>query len=196
MLQKNDDGFEQPIAFFSRALRDAKLKYSQIEKQAYALVKALKAFRIYIIHSKIIAFVPNIVVKDVLLQPDTEGKRGRWIAKILEFDIEIKPTKLIKGKGLARMMAESNHKVLELNLNGSDVKILECPNVFQSEWYHDIVQFLETMDCPPDMDKSKRRAFKLKATKYCIIENNLYWKDPIGILLICVNEEEAQRIIT
>ena len=52
------------------------------------------------------------------------------------------------------------------------------------------------MDCPPDMDRSKKRAFKLKAAKYCIIENNLYWKDPIGILLICVNEEEAQRIIT
>ena len=27
LLQKNDDGFEQPIAFFSRALRDAELKY-------------------------------------------------------------------------------------------------------------------------------------------------------------------------
>ena len=97
MLQKNDDGFEQPIAFFSRALGDAELKYNQIEKQAYALVKALKAFRIYIIHSNTIAFVPNIAVTDVLLRPDTEGKRGRWIAKILEFDIEIKPTKLIKG---------------------------------------------------------------------------------------------------
>ena len=28
LLQKNDDGFEQPIAFFSRALRDVELKYS------------------------------------------------------------------------------------------------------------------------------------------------------------------------
>lgn len=105
MLQKNDDGFEQPLAFFSRALRDAELKYIQIEKQAYALLKALKAFRIYIIHSKTIAFVPNITMKDVLLQLDTEGKRGRWIAKILEFDIEIRPTKLIKGQGLAHLMA-------------------------------------------------------------------------------------------
>ena len=105
LLQKNDDGFEQPIAFFSRALGDAELKYSQIEKQVYALVKSLKAFRIYIVHSKIIAFVLNIAIKDVLLQSDTEGKRGRWIAKILEFDIEIRPTKLIKGQGLARLMA-------------------------------------------------------------------------------------------
>jgi hypothetical protein len=47
LLQKNDEGFEQPIAFFSRALRDAELKYDIMEKQAYALVKALKSFRVY-----------------------------------------------------------------------------------------------------------------------------------------------------
>ena len=32
----------QPIAFFSKALRDAPLKYNIMEKQAFALVKALK----------------------------------------------------------------------------------------------------------------------------------------------------------
>jgi hypothetical protein len=32
LLQKNDEGFEQPIAFFSRALRDAELKYDIMEK--------------------------------------------------------------------------------------------------------------------------------------------------------------------
>jgi hypothetical protein len=40
------------------------------------------------------------------------GSRGRWIAKIQEYDLEIKPTKLIKGQGLARMLAESNEKAL------------------------------------------------------------------------------------
>jgi hypothetical protein len=42
LLQKNDQGKEQPIAFFSKALRDAELRYEIMEKQAYALVKALK----------------------------------------------------------------------------------------------------------------------------------------------------------
>ena len=134
LLQKNDEGFEQPISFFSRALRDAELKYNLIEKQAYALVKALKAFRGYILHSKIIAFVPSIVVKDVLLQRDTKGKRGRWIAKILEFDIEIRPTKLIKGQGLARLMADSNCKALSININAINGKIIdgiyEYPDIF------------------------------------------------------------------
>ena len=115
LLQKNPQGQEQPIAFFSKALRDAPLKYNIMEKQAFALVKALKDFRVYILHSHVIAFVPNSVVKDILMQ-DPDGKRGKWIAVILEYDLEIKPTKLIKGQGLARLMAESNFEVLDINV--------------------------------------------------------------------------------
>ena len=44
----------------------------------YALVKTLKAFRNYVLQSQIIAYVPNYVVKDVLVQSDVEGKRGKW----------------------------------------------------------------------------------------------------------------------
>jgi hypothetical protein len=115
LLQKNDQGREQPIAFYSKALRDAELRYEIMEKQAYALVKALKAFRVYVLHSKITAYVPSASVKDILIQPDIDGRRGKWIAKILEFDLEIKPTKLIKGQGLARLLAESNYRALGID---------------------------------------------------------------------------------
>ena len=60
------------------------------------MVKALKDYRVYILHSHTIAYVPSTVVKDIMSQ-DPDGKRGKWIATILEFDFEIKPTKLIKG---------------------------------------------------------------------------------------------------
>ena len=32
LLQKNDEGFKQPITFFSKSLRDAELKYDILEK--------------------------------------------------------------------------------------------------------------------------------------------------------------------
>eukprot|EP00253_Pinus_taeda_P011476 PITA_11476 len=99
LLKKYDQGNENPIALFSRALRDVPLKYQIMEKHAYALVKAIKDFRIYILYSHVIAYVPNSVVKDILTQEGLEGKRGKWISNILEYDIEIKPTKLIKGQG-------------------------------------------------------------------------------------------------
>ena len=82
LLQRNEEKQEQPVAYFSKVLRDAELNYNILEKQVYALVKALKAFRTYILHSQILAYVPNSAVKDVLVQSDVEGKRGKWIAKI------------------------------------------------------------------------------------------------------------------
>ena len=45
-----------------------------MEKQAYTLVKAMKLFSIYVLHSKIIAYVPSAAVKEILVQPDSEGK--------------------------------------------------------------------------------------------------------------------------
>ena len=93
LLHRICEGFEKPIAFFSQALRDAYLKYSLMEKQAYALLKALKSFRIYILQSHIVAYVPNTTVKDILIWSYSKGKRGCWIVNILEYDLEIMPTK-------------------------------------------------------------------------------------------------------
>jgi hypothetical protein len=47
LLQKNEERHEQPISFFRRALQYAEMKYDILEKKVYALVKALKAFRVY-----------------------------------------------------------------------------------------------------------------------------------------------------
>ena len=63
LLQKNSQDLEHPVAFFSKVLRDGELKYEIMEKHAYALVKSLKYFRLYILHSHIMAYVPNNVVK-------------------------------------------------------------------------------------------------------------------------------------
>jgi hypothetical protein len=51
-------------------------------------------------------------VKDILIHPDIDGKISMQITKILEFDLVIKPTKLFKGQGLAKLLAKSNCKAL------------------------------------------------------------------------------------
>jgi hypothetical protein len=86
-----------------------------MRKLAYALVKALKDFKVYVLHSNIIAYVSSASVNKILIQPDIDGKRSKWIATILEFDMEIKPSKLVKGQGLVRLLAESNCKELGVN---------------------------------------------------------------------------------
>jgi hypothetical protein len=67
------------------------------------------------LHSHFIAFVPNSAVKDILTQPNPEGRRAKWIVVLLEYDIEIKATKLVKGQGLEKLMAQSNFDLLGIN---------------------------------------------------------------------------------
>ena len=69
----------------------------------------------YILHSHIIAYVPNNVVKNILTQIDPKVKREKWITVLLEYDLEISPTKLVKGEGLAKLMTDLNCESLELN---------------------------------------------------------------------------------
>jgi len=66
---------------------DAPLKYNIMEKQAFALVKAIIDFRVYILYSHIIAYVPNSLVKDILIHDGLDGKRAKWITTILEYDL-------------------------------------------------------------------------------------------------------------
>eukprot|EP00253_Pinus_taeda_P028990 PITA_28990 len=162
LLQKDDLGCEKPIAFFSRALRDAPLKYKIMEKQAYALVKSIKDFRVYILYSHIIAYVPNAVVKDILTQEGMEGKRGKWITNILEYDIEIKPTKLIKRQGLAKLMTETKfqaHDTNELD-NEQEMATPQINQAFlQSPWYADICFVLLNLQAPPRSLKGRKSYF-------------------------------------
>ena len=115
LLQKNEEGFEQPIVFFSKSLRDIELRYDIMEKKVYAMVKVLKDFRTYVLHSKVIVYIPTSSVKDILVQSDSDGKRGWWLVKIQEFDLEIKSTRLVKGQDLANLLSESNLRALEIN---------------------------------------------------------------------------------
>jgi len=166
LLQKNSKGCKQPISFFIKVLRDAELKYDILEKQVYALIKASKSFQVYILHSKIIAYVPSSAIIDILVQPDSEGKRGKWIAKLLEYDVDIKPTKFIKGQGLAKLLVDSNCKALGLNyinilteeinqndLHPEDINLQVHEKYHISSWYKEIVYLLQHLQTPPDLEK-------------------------------------------
>ena len=135
LLQKDDEGLNHPIAFFSKTLRDVKMKYDPIEKQDYALIKSLKIFRIYILHAKFLAYVHSAAVKDVLTQLDIDGKRAKWISK-LEFDIEVNPTKLVRGQGLAKFMAKENCELMGINftcVNSTKLQTVVAAEVVQDQ---------------------------------------------------------------
>jgi hypothetical protein len=88
-------------------IRDSELNYTIKEKQYYALVKSLNHFQTYVGHNKIKSFISYPVLNDVLSQQDSHRLRGKWVSQIHEY-LEIKTSKIIKGKGLAKMMTKRN----------------------------------------------------------------------------------------
>ena len=113
-------------------------------------MKALKEFRVYIFHSHSIVFVSSAAIKDILTQAEHDGRRAKWIASLLEYDIEIRPTKLVKGKGLARLMAQSNYEALVVNffepytyIIAQEEEAQVHPDFLASSWYKDIVHILQ-----------------------------------------------------
>eukprot|EP00253_Pinus_taeda_P030829 PITA_30829 len=184
LLQKDDQGNEKPIAFFSRALRDAPLKYQIMEKQAYALVKAIKYFRVHILYSHVIAYVPNSVVKDILTQEGLEGKRGKWIANILEYEIIFEGKRKLLPLPLRPISTEKPFQQWGLDFigeihpssSGQHKWILTATDYF-TKWIEaipcrqandsTIIQFFETnilsrFGCPEKIITDNAAAFKSK----------------------------------
>ena len=132
----------------------------------------------------------------MLIQSDVEGKRGKWIAKTQEYDLDIKPTKLVKGQGLAKLLTKSNFQTLGISLLAPVDEVTEEIDQIKtksaikykflcSDWYKDIIHYLCFFSCPP-INRAKYKALKLKAQPYVIIEAKLHWKDPAVVLLLCL----------
>jgi hypothetical protein len=45
------------------------------------------------------------------------------------------------------------------------------------------------------LQRSKARALKFKVVKYYLIDQVLYWKDPLGVILKCMSTPEAEMVV-
>jgi len=144
-----------------------------------------------------------MTIKEVLMQIFLEGWQGKWIVAMLEYDLEIKPTNLIKGQGLAKIMVESNLHALDISLisvlfeEETEDSLVQVLDMFTSSpWYSDIFYVLQHLNPLSEVPKGKSRSLKLKASKYCILDGVLFWKDPGDVLLNCLVENEEKYVMT
>ena len=85
----------------------------------------------------------------ILTQPDWERWREKWIEILLEYDLEVKIMKLVKGQGLDKLMAQSNydalilHMIIELSAEEQNPQNKPGPPVgdhfLSSPWYIDVI---------------------------------------------------------
>jgi hypothetical protein len=82
LTRKDDANNEASVSFMSTNLQGAELNYPTIEKQAYAVYKAVKHFRSYILknHTKVI--VPHPTVRSLFTQQEMGERRGKWMVVV------------------------------------------------------------------------------------------------------------------
>jgi hypothetical protein len=86
--QQFDDGLH-PIAYFSRRLTSSERNYSNYEREALAVVAAVRHFRTYLIGRNFTIYTDNSAVASLYNAKDPSGRIIRWINFLSQFDCTI-----------------------------------------------------------------------------------------------------------
>ena len=95
LSQTGPDDQSHPVAYFSTALQQSQRNWSATDKEAYALVTAVRHWHVYLAGAKFILNSDHNPLTHLREQKNPRGKIGRWLSELEEYDYEIK---YIRGK--------------------------------------------------------------------------------------------------
>jgi hypothetical protein len=111
-------------------------------------------------------------IRNLLVQKEIGEKRAHWMTSLQEYDLDIKPSQIVGGQGLCKLMVDSvnphdNEPVLPDETLFEETKIF-CMQTVPNFWYNDIKFYLIHGTNPQHIDPKKRRALRLKSTPFSI----------------------------
>ena len=146
------------------------------------MVKVGKQFRYYILHSHSTIFVPSVAVKSILTQQEVAvNNKATWVSKVQEFDLKIKPTKLVRGQGLCRLVFENEEEI------GEEQALVLFVSLTNS-WFSNITYYLTYGECLEHLTGKAKRTLKLRFDMYIIMDDILYKKGLDDMFLRCVDK--------
>ena len=106
----------------------------------------------------------------------------------------------IKGHDLALHLAQHAKTSEEIDEQDSSLSTLfyidnQILPMYEHPWYKDLVYYLQNQTCLDNLDTHQRRRLCLESTRYVIIGDFLFRRSAGGMLLRCVNNEEAHKLL-
>ncbi|KAL5503369.1 hypothetical protein EMCRGX_G010306 [Ephydatia muelleri] len=89
ILSQTTDGKEQVIAYWSRQMNNAERRYSTIEREALAVVAAVKEFYPYLYGRPFTLLTDHNPLTSLQGLKDTGGRLTRWLLYLQQFDIKV-----------------------------------------------------------------------------------------------------------
>lgn len=154
LLQENE-GQRQPLAYASRRLTDAELKYSVYECEALAVLFALEKYKFYLEHRVFLLETDNQALSWVLARPRKTGRIARWAVRISAFRFHVKHirgTENVLADTLSRMFEEGQGTGPDGERDEAAVSLVvlgEVPQLFGD--------LAAQQDCDPELGPIKRQ---------------------------------------
>ena len=90
LSQRDLSGRDRPVFFASKALSDSEQNWHTREKEAFALIFALRKFRHYLMGTRFTWHTDHEGLKWLRNTRDPRGRYARWIEELEEFDFEVR----------------------------------------------------------------------------------------------------------
>jgi hypothetical protein len=92
------EGKERIVAYLSRKLLDPETRYSAAEKLCLCVYYSCTKFRHYLLNAECVVYSKFDVIKHMLSMPILNGRIGKWILALSEFELKFESAKAIKGQ--------------------------------------------------------------------------------------------------
>jgi hypothetical protein len=110
------EGKERVVAYLSRKLLDPETRYSAAEKLCLCVYYSCTKFRHYLLNAECIVYSKFDVIKHMLSMQILNGRIGKWILALSEFELKFESAKAVKGQIIADFITEHH---------GSSINLLE-----------------------------------------------------------------------
>lgn len=121
-------------------------------------------------------------------------KRENWVTALQEYNAETKLANIVKGQGFCKVLARAS-LISEIPSPNQEIQMYEVSlNDIESR-YVDIMFYLKNGYAPSNMNYTKKRALRLKAKQYQLVNDVSFRMNYDFVLLRCLEKSEAEKVL-
>lgn len=90
LSQKEEDGSDRPIAFFSKKLKTSERNSAAVERECLAIVKAIDHFQVYLTGVSFTVTTDHSCLQYLQSMKDSGGRLTRWALKLQPYRFRVK----------------------------------------------------------------------------------------------------------
>ena len=116
------------------------------------------------------------------------------VTTLQEYDVEIHPAKIAKGKGLCGMLTRASHLPTEKD-QSNEIQLSEVSLNDSQSQYADLKFFLKNGYAPLYLNYTTKCDLRLKENQYQLIDDVLFRKSYDSVLLRCLEKTEVEKVM-